>query len=469
MPGDYLARGGHIEIDARVGAFALVLCCLTTMAFGLAPAMFRRVDLSSTLAAGARAVAGSRRQRRARHALVVGEIMTAFVLVFGAGLFLTSFLRLTRVPLGFDPANRFTMGIPLTGSRYADSRATLDFSTQLLERVRAIPGVATAAVATSVPLDSGPLALFAVGGRPRPATGSEHRAVARAVSPGYFGALAMPRLAGREFTDQDVEGSPRVAIINASLARRVFGGENPVGRELTLLPGSRTAWLKVGTLQIVGVVSSIKDVRINEVDFNNIYLPFAQQPVTPMQLVVKASVPPAALVDPVRQAVLAVDRDLPVLGVRTMAQRVHEAFREDRFHLLLIGTFALVAIVLASVGVYAAMAHAVQQRTAEFGLRLALGARRSGILSLALGQSMRLGLAGTVLGLAVSLALARVLGDALYLVERSHNGLIYGVTTTDPVALACTSAVIAGVAVIAGIVPARRAMRIDPVVALRSE
>ena len=469
VPGDYLARGGPIEIDARVGAFALVLCCLTTMAFGLAPAMFRRVDLSSTLAAGARAVAGSRRQRRARHALVAGEIMTAFVLVFGAGLFLTSFVRLMGVPLGFDPVNRFTMGIALTGSRYADSRATLDFSTQLLERARAIPGVAAVAVATSVPLDSGPLALFGVGGRPRPATGEEHRAVARAVSPGYFEALAIPRRAGREFTDEDVEGSPRVVIINESLARRVFAGENPVGRELMLLPGSRTAWLKVGTLQIVGVVSSTKDVRINEVDFNNIYLPFAQQPVTPMQLVVKASVPPAALVDPVRQAVLALDRDLPVLGVRTMAQRVHEAFREDRFHLLLIGSFALVAIVLAAGGVYAAMAYAVQQRTAEFGLRLALGARPSGILSLALGQSVRLGLAGTVLGLGLCLALARMLGDALYLVERSHNGLIYGVTTTDPVTLGYACAVIAGVTVIAGIVPARRAMRVDPVVALRSE
>lgn len=469
VPGDYLARGGLIEIDARVSAFALALCCLTTMAFGLAPAMFTRVDLSSTLAAGARAVAGSRMQRRARHALVVGEIMTAFVLVFGAGLFLTSFLQLTRVPLGFEPRDRFTMGIPLTGSRYADSRAVLDFSTQLLERVRAIPGVATSAVATSVPLDSGPIALFGVGGRPRPAVGEEHRALARAVSPGYFAALAIPRRAGREFTDQDVEGSPRVVIINESLARRLFAAENPVGRELALLPGSRTAWLKVGTLQIVGVVSSTKDVGINEVDFNNIYLPFAQQPVTPMQLVVQASVPPATLVDPVRHAVLAVDRDLPVLGVRTMGQRVHGAFRADRFHLLLIGSFALVAIALASVGVYAAMSYAVQQRTAEFGLRLALGAQRSGILSLALGQSVRLGLAGTVLGLGVCLALARVLGNALYLVERSHNGLIYGVTTTDPVTLACACATLMGVAAVAGLAPARRAMRVDPIVALRHE
>ena len=469
VPGDYLARGGHIQIDAQVYTFALALCSLTTMVFGLAPAMFTPVNLRSTLASGSRAVAGSRMQRRVRHALVVGEVTTAFVLVFGAGLFLNSFARLTRVPLGFEASDRFTMGITLTGGRYAHSRAILDFSNQLLERTRAIPGVATAALATSVPLDSGPVALFGVPGRPPRAAGEEDRAVARAVGPGYFTALAIPRLAGREFSDQDVDGSPRVVIINETLARRFFGGDNPVGRELTLLPGSRTAWLKAGTLQIVGVVSNIKDVGINEVDFSNLYLPFAQQPVTPLQLVVHASVPSAAVVDPVRHAVLAVDRDLPVLGVKTMAQRVNDALRGDRFHVLLIGMFALVAIVLASVGVYAAMAYAVQQRTAEFGLRLALGARRSAILALAFGQSMRLGLAGTILGLAVSLALARVMGDALYLVERVHNGLIYGVTTTDPLTLGCACAVLAGVAAVAGILPARRAMRVDPVVALKSE
>ena len=217
------------------------------------------------------------------------------------------------------------------------------------------------------------------------------------------------------------------------------------------------------------MVANIKDVGINEVAFGNLYLPFAQQPVSGMQLVVKASVPAAGVVDPVRQAVLAVDRDLPVLGVKTMAARVDDAFRGERFHLLLIGAFALVAIVLASIGVYAAMSYAVQQRTSEFGVRLALGARRSGILALAVGQSIRLGLIGTLLGAGASLALARILGNALYLVEREHNGLIYGVTTTDPVTLGCACAVLMGVAAVAGLAPARRAMQVDPIVALRSE
>jgi putative ABC transport system permease protein len=216
-------------------------------------------------------------------------------------------------------------------------------------------------------------------------------------------------------------------------------------------------------------VSNIKEVGINEVAFNGLYLPFAQQPVTPLQLVVKSSVPPSTVIDPVRQAISALDRDLPVVGVRTFGQRVDEAFRGDRFHLMLIGTFALVGLALAAIGLYGTMAYAVQQRTSEFGLRLALGAQRASILRLALGNSMRLGLAGTVLGLAAVYVLARALGDALYLVPGSHNGLIYGVTTTDSLTLAASGLALTAIAAIAGLVPARRAMRVDPTVALRCE
>ena len=436
------------------------------MVFGLAPAFLTRADLSTLLASGGRDVAGSRLQRRVRHALVVGEVMTTFVLVFGAGLFLNSFYQLTRVPLGFDPADRFTIGVALSGPRYSEPRAILDFSRELLEQTTAIPGVAAAVVATSVPLQSGPLALFGIGGRPLPAAGSEHRAVARSVSPGFFDALSIRTLAGRDFTAEDATGSARVVIVNESLARKFFAGESAVGQEIRLLPGSRTAWLRPASLHIVGVVSNIKDVLINEVEFNNLYVPFAQQPVSPVQLVVKTAVPVATTVDSVRRAILAVDRELPVLAVTTMPQRVDEAFRGDRFHLWLIGTFALAAMVLASVGVYAAMAYSVQQRTAEFGLRLALGAQRWEVLLLALGQAMRLGLAGIALGLGLSLVLARLLGNALYLVPTEHLGLIYGVTTTDPLTLACTCLTLAGVATIAGLVPARRAMRVDPMIAL---
>jgi putative ABC transport system permease protein len=469
VPADYFVRSGHVQIDARACAFALAVCCLTTLVFGLAPAVFTRGDLRFPLTAGGRNLSSARTETRVRQALVAGEVMTTFVLVFGAGLFLNSFVQLTRAPLGFDPRDRFSIGVPLTGARYANPRAVLDFSDRLLERTAAVPGVSAVVIATSVPLQSGPIALFGIGGRPLPAAGEEHRAVARSVSPGYFDALSIRTLAGRDFTAEDVAGSQRVVIINETIARRFFGAESAVGRELRLLPGSRSPWLTAASLQIIGVVSNVKDVAINEIEFHNIYVPFAQQPVAPVQLVVKAAVSPAGLADPLRQAILAVDRDLPVLAPRTMEQRVDEALRGDRFHLWLIGTFAMMAIVVASIGVYAAMAYSVQQRTTEFAVRLALGARRSGILQLALGESMRLGLAGTALGLCLSLVLARLMGNALYLVPQEHQGLIYGVTTTDPLTLGWACVILIGVAATAGLLPARRAMRVDPMIALKWE
>ena len=235
-----------------------------------------------------------------------------------------------------------------------------------------------------------------------------------------------------------------------------------------ILAGARMPWVKSGPVQIVGVVSNIKDVGMNEIEFNGIYLPFAQNPSASIQLAVSAAVPPSTLTDAVRRAVLAVDRELPVVAVRTMSQQVEGALRPDRFNLLLIGAFAIAAIVLASIGIYGAMSYATAQRTAEFGLRRALGAQSASILVLALGASMRLGVAGTVLGLAVTLALARVVGNALYL-EDGHLGLLYGIRTTDPATLAFACVALVAVAALAGAIPAWRASRIDPMIALRSE
>jgi predicted permease len=468
MPADYLSRGGAIQLDARIGAFALIVGGVTAIVFGLAPAFFTRLDLNTTLAPGNRTVGGSVRQRRARHALIVAEITTAFVLVFGAGLFFNSFQRLAHQPLGFDPRDRFTMGVTLTGARYAQPGSLVGFADRLRREVAAVPGVVSTAIATSAPLGSGPSAPFVVSGRPRPTAGAEDRLLLRAVTPEYFRTFAIRHLAGRELTEQDVEGGPRVALVNESLARRIFPGEDPVGREIVILAGARMPWVKSGPVQIVGVVSNIKDVGMNENEFNGIYLPFAQNPSASIQLAVSASVPPSTLTDAVRRAVLAVDPDLPVVGVRTMSQQVEGALRPDRFNLLLIGAFAIAAIVLASIGIYGAMSYATAQRTAEFGLRRALGAQRAGILVLALGASMRLGVAGTVLGLAVTLALARVVGNALYL-EDGHLGLLYGIRTTDPATLAFACVALVAVAALAGAIPAWRASRVDPMVALRSE
>jgi putative ABC transport system permease protein len=361
------------------------------------------------------------------------------------------------------------MRIPIAGARYADPRQTVSFAERLIEQIRAVPGVREAAVGTSVPLGSGASARFMVADRPRPAAGEEPRGLIRAISPEYFRTLGIRLVAGRDFTVRDVDGAPRVALINEHLARRFFAGENPVGKELVLLRGASSSWVKAGAARIVGVMSNIKDVGMNEVDFNDIYFPFAQTPAPSIELIVNTGVPAEGVVDSVRRTVFAVDPNLPVTGITTMAKRAEDALRGNRFHLLLIGAFAALAIVLAAVGIFGALAYAIEQRTQEFGVRLALGAGRISILALALGQSARLGFAGTALGLGLSLALARLLGDALYLVQGKHDGLIYGVSTTDPLTLTCACAGLIGVAALAGLIPARRATRVDPIVALRCE
>ena len=470
LPADYLSRGTTIALDMRVYGFALAVSTVTTVFFGLTPAFITsRRALNPMMANGARSVGGSRGQRRARHTLVVIEVMLTFVLVAGAGLFLNSFVRLTQIPLGFEPAHRLAMRIPVTGGHYEDPREVVRFSDRLIEQARTVPGILAAAIGTSTPLGSGPVLPFVVSDRPRPAAGQEPGAVVRAVSPMYFRTLGIGQVAGRAFDDRDVSGAPNVAIVDQRTARRIFGNENPVGRELVLQPRPQTRWIRGGPVQIVGVVANSKSITINEAEFNNVYLPFAQHPTSPIQFVVHASIPTAQVVDPLRQQVLALDKDLPILTVRTMDELVAGALRSDKFHTLLIGTFALLAIVMAALGIYGAMSYAMEQRTREFGVRLALGAPRAGILGLAVGQSTRMGLIGTGLGLIAALALARMLGDAPYLIPGVHDGLIYGVSTTDPFTLGASCALLLLIAAAAGLVPARRAMRVDPVVALRAD
>jgi putative ABC transport system permease protein len=469
LPPDYLAREGAISLDARVYLFALALSGITTMAVGLAPVLLtRNRNLNPLLAQSGRSGSGPPSHRRARNALVVLEVTSAVVLLVGAGLFLNSFLKLKSVPLGFDPRARLTMRVAVSGDRYAQPEAIVRFSEQVMERTSAIPGVRQVAVASSVPLASGPVTRFVRGDRPHPSAGEESRAVTRTVSPGYFESLGIRMLRGRDFTERDRPGAPPIAIVNETLATRIFPGENAIGRPLTIMTAS-VPWVKRETVTIVGVVSNVKNVGVNEVEFNDIYVPFAQTPVASLLLVIRSDVPPDTLTDTLRHEVAALDADIPLFGITTMAQRVDEALEADRFHMLLIGAFASVAIILAAIGVYGVMAFAVEQRTREFGVRQALGARRARIFGLALWQSARLGLMGTALGLLCSLLLARILGNALFLVPGEHTGLLYGVSLTDPVTLAAACTVLMVVAAIAGLVPARRATRVDPAIALRCE
>jgi putative ABC transport system permease protein len=470
IPEGYLERGGHIALDARVAALVVALCGVITILLALTPMFFaRRIELNVMLGQGSRTAGRSPRQRRMRSVLLVGQVTMTLVLLAGAALFVTSFARLTLSPLGFDPRDRIALSIAMAGPRYAGDAGILEFSERLLERARATPGVRDAAVGSSSPLGSGPSVRFVVSDRPRPGRGDEPSALFRTVSPAYFRTLGIRQLAGREFTPADAAGAPRVAIVNETLVRRMFPDGSAVGRRLELLPGRSTWTSRPGTVVIVGVVSNVKDTGFNEVDFNNLYLAFAQAPPPVVELVVNSAIPAAGIAGALRTAAAGVDPALPVPGATTLTQSVDDALQEDRFNLLLIGFFAVAATLLAAIGIYGTMVCAVQERTREFGVRLALGAMPRAIVGSALWESARVGLAGSVLGAAITIVLARILGNALYLVPGEHEGLLYGVKTTDPIALGSAFVALVAVATLAGLVPARQAARVDPLVALRNE
>jgi putative ABC transport system permease protein len=470
MPADYLSRGTDIAIDFRVLLFTISISAVTSLLFGLAPAVLTGGrELNPLLVQGTRSVGGSRTQRRARHALVVSEMMIALVLLVAAGLFISSYVRLLNAPVGFDPVDRVTIFIRLSGSQYASASATVPFVERLLETVRAVPGVQSVATGSAAPLDSGPTIQVARPAGEPTVSGFERVAIVRAVTPGYIKTLGIRQVSGREFSDRDVSGAPQVALINETIARRFFPGEDPIGKQLTLISEGRARFMQPGTVQIVGVVANIKNISVNEVDFGNVYVPLHQHPPSSLQLIVHTSLPAASVLEPVRQAAASVDKSLPTLNVRLMTRTLSDSLKGARFNLLLIAMFGGLAIVMAAIGVYGTMSYSMEQRVQEFGIRLALGAQRGGILRLAVGQAMRLGIIGMTAGLALALVVARILGDALYLVPRVHSGVLYEVTTTDPFTLTSACVVLLLITALAGIIPARRAMRVDPMIALRAE
>ncbi|HUL74773.1 MAG TPA: ADOP family duplicated permease [Vicinamibacterales bacterium] len=470
LPESLLQHGSPIPVDARVAGFALAVTGATTAIFALAPMLFaRRLDLSSALSQSARTTR-SAGEGRARHVLLVGQIALTVTLLAAAGIFVKSFIALTHVPLGFDPANALVVRASLSGPRYATDPALVAYASSALEAAHTVPGVREAAIASSTPLGSGPLVRLVAHDAPRPAPGGEARAIVRTTSPGYFSTLAIRLVRGRDFASADSAVAPRVAIVNETLARQVFGGDDPVGRVLDFTPGGSPRWAaRVGHAVVVGVAANIKEVGLNEIDFGDIYLPYAQAPEPFVELVVRAAVPASTIADALRQRMAHVDPAIPVTGVRTFDERVAHALEGDRFNFRLVGTFAALAILLAAIGVYGAVAYSVQTRTREFGVRLALGARPGRLVGAAIGRAASLGAIGGVLGVASALVIAILIGSALYVVPGEHEGMLFGVTTTDPTILASAFAGIVVIAIAAGTIPARRVARVDPVLALRND
>jgi putative ABC transport system permease protein len=393
---------------------------------------------------------------RIRNLLVISEIALSLVLLVGAGLLIRSFIRLQQFELGFNPEHLLTMRVQLPGSKYREPNQIAGFYKQLFERIEATPGVQSAGAISSIFLTDTPNSTnFTIEGRPA-FTGVESIEVPLdSVSTGYFKVMGIPLLAGREFDEHDAIGTTLVAIINQTFARRFFSGEDPVGKRYAYAASNpdNKSWIT-----IVGVVADMRRTGFDRPVRPETFLPESQNPDNALTIVARTSGDPSSLAGALRDEVWAIDKDQSVFDIKTMRQTLSEMLSQRRFNTLLFGIFAAVALTLAAVGIYGVMSYAVAERTHEIGLRMALGAQTSDVLNLIVRQGMRLAITGLAAGLAASFALTRVMST-----------LLYGVSATDPLTFILIPVVLAGVALAACFVPARRAMRVDPMVALRYE
>jgi putative ABC transport system permease protein len=451
-----------IGIDGRVLAFTVGVSCLTALMFGLAPAVqASQPDLNDTLKEGG-GKGGSKgvRSRRMRRVLVVSEVALALVLLVGAGLLLKSFSRLREFNLGFRSEGLLTAKIQLPGSKYPEDNQLRAFHRQLFERLQNTPGVESAGGITSVFLSKTPNSTsFSIEGRPAFLPGQRVELPFDSITPNYFQVMGTPIVKGRAFNDQDTEKSTRVVIINETMVRRFFPDVDPLGKRIKYgdleEPEDRSPWFT-----IVGVVADTRRTGFESEVRPETFLPITQDTPARLTLVVRAAgqADPAALAASVRNAVQAIDPDQPVFDIKTMNEWVSETIAQRRLNMILLGTFALVALLLASVGIYGVMSYSVTQRTHEIGIRMALGAQRSDVLKMILGQGMALTLIGIGIGLAGALFLTRLM-----------SSLLFAVSAVDPLTFIAVSVLLAIVSLLACYIPARRAMKVDPMVALRYE
>jgi putative ABC transport system permease protein len=445
-------RLDEVSIDGRVLGFALLVSVLSSLLFALTPAVrafrFNLIDALKERG-GHEAAAG---HGRLRGALVIAEVALALILLIGGTLMAASFARLQQVDAGFESRNLLTAEISMPDFRYSDPVRVSSFYHQLLDRVEALPGVQSSAVASGLPPDEMRLQdTFTLEGRPTPPGQTDPLADFLFVSRDYFRTLGVPLLQGRTFSDHDQQGAPLVVIINQTLARQFFPNENPVGKRLR--QNRENPWMEV-----VGVVGDVRYSGLGTEAFPALYVPYLQHGWPGAYLVVRAARNPLALAPSVREAVWSLDKELPVTEMKTAEQRIEESVAEPRFRTLLIGAFALMALSLATVGIYGVISYSTTQRTRELGIRVALGSPRLDIIRLVVGQALLLSLAGIAVGLMGALALTRYLAS-----------MLYNVHPTDPLIFGGVSVFLVGVALVASLLPARRATRVSPMVALRDE
>lgn len=440
-----LPRLDEIRIDRNVLGFTMIVSLITGLLFGLAPARHTTsLDLQEALKDGIGS--SPRRGRLMRRALVISEIALSLILLIGAGLLGRSFLAMLSADRGFRAENLITMEVSLTRYKYGEGFKQSEFFQRLVERVESLPGVRSVGLTSLLPLSSNNSKnTFAVEGRER----EDQWSNLRLISPDYFRAMSIPLLNGRAFTNGDTKGAPDVVIINELLANRFWPGENPIGKHVLFGDSGST---------IVGVVGNIKHSGLDAELEPEMYIPFGQQPSASMVLVARTDSQPVALVGSLREIVQSLDKDQPADNFRTMEEVVSTSVAQPRFLMIILSVFATLALALAAVGVYGVVAFSVTQRTHEVGIRMALGAQPSRIMRLVLGEGLLVALIGIAAGLAGSLALTRLMSQ-----------MLYKVSATDPLIFISISVVLTGVALGASFIPARRAMRVDPMVALRHE
>ena len=444
-----------IDLDWRVLLFSLIITLATGIIFGLAPSLTStKTDLNESLKEGSVSTTTEPGRRRLRSTLVVSEMALALVLLAGAGLLVRTFLRLMDVDLGIDPTNVLTLGISLPKYKYSSATQQSLFYQELLQRLQSTPGV------KAVGARGGYANIFfQPEGQAPAAPGQEPTAVYSSITPGYLNAMGTDLVAGREFSDSDAEGTTPVAIVSESVARRYWSHSSALGSHLTVLAriysGKSTGASE--PLEVVGVVKDVRNDNLWEAE-PDIYVPFQQHPVPSVFLAVRTAVVPMSVVPAVRDAVLALDRDQPVHDAKTMTDIVTENYGAIRFPMTLVWIFAALALLLSAVGIFGVMSYSVSRRTREMAIRMALGAGRQEVLRLVLREGLIVATVGIAVGLVAALGLSRVMA-----------GYVFGIKSTDPLTFTAASLLLIAVALLASYVPARRATKVDPTVALRYE
>jgi putative ABC transport system permease protein len=450
---------GKIGIDPLVFGFTLATTLVTGLLFGLAPAIQgSKPDLNASLKEGSGAVVPGSRRQRLRSLLIVFELALSLILLIGAGLTLRSFARLRSVDTGFARENVLTAQIALPGSKYQNQRQLAEFYKRSLERIGEIPGVQATGMVSHLPLTGSDAAFsFQIEGRITPPDGETAWARIRAATPDYFRAMGIPLSDGREFDERDVEGKPRVLIINEQMADRCWPGENPLGKRISL-DFDRKQPGKAKWIEVVGVVKGVRHSSVKTEPEPMMFVSYQQLCTSWMSVIVRSAVDQGTMTTAIRDAIHQVDKDQPIYNVRATSELISESAAGSRFTTLALTSFAGVALLLAMVGIYGVMSYLVAQRTREIGIRMALGAQRQGVIRLVVGHGMKLALTGVALGLAGAFALTRLM-----------SSLLFEMSPTDPLTFAVVALVLALVSLGASYGPARRASRLDPMRALRHE